>query len=69
MHLTLTSQFRLATFQVLKSSWVLNWTGQTEELRQGQDRQEAGRGEEAGKRQGSVPGPLHGGCRRPLEGS
>lgn len=49
MHLTLTSQFRLATFRVLKSSWVLNWTDQTEELRQGQDRQEAGRGEEAGK--------------------
>ena len=55
MHLTLTSQFSLATFRVLKSPWVLDWTDQAEELRQGQDRQEAGRGEEGGKRQGSAP--------------
>ena len=53
---------------MLKSSWVLNWTDQTEELRQGQDRQEAGRGEEAGKWQGSVLGQFMEGVVGHLKG-
>ena len=68
MHFTLISQFSLATFQVLKSPWVLDWTDQIEELRQGQDHQKAGRGEEGGKdRVVSLSGLIHEGCWRPFE--